>query len=49
MKSQCGAIGCCTPDVAGTTWHFVGAMLDGEELDAETSNWRSGSELWWNS
>ncbi len=25
------------PDVAGTTWHFVGAMLDGEELDAETA------------
>ena len=24
-------------DVAGTTWHFVGAMLDGEELDAETA------------
>ncbi|RHW05249.1 isomerase [Clostridiaceae bacterium OF09-1] len=25
------------PDVAGTTWHFVGAMLSGEELDAETA------------
>ena len=25
------------PDVAVTTWHFVGAMLDGEELDAETA------------
>lgn len=25
------------PDVAGTTWHFAGAMLDGEELDAETA------------
>lgn len=25
------------PDVAGTTWHFVGAMIDGEELDAETA------------
>jgi len=25
------------PDVAGTTWHFVGAMLDGEELDEETA------------
>lgn len=26
------------PDVAGTTWAFVGAMLDGEELDEETCN-----------
>ncbi len=24
-------------NVAGTTWHFVGAMLSGEELDAETA------------
>ena len=26
------------PEVAGTTWAFVGAMLDGEELDEETCN-----------
>lgn len=25
------------PEVAGTTWHFVGAMIDGEELDADTA------------
>ena len=25
------------PDVAGTTCHFVGAMLDCEELEAETA------------
>ncbi len=25
------------PELAGTTWHFTGAMLDGEELDSETA------------